>query len=67
MRKYVNEEGEVVTDLQVHVAIVDGERVKQNSQTNVALLLSSIEVFLLGNEGQYNFWLKSDNAGNFHP
>ena len=56
-----------MTDLQVHVAIVDGEKVKQNSQTNVALLLSSIEVFLQGNEGQFNFWLKSDNAGNFFP
>ena len=52
-----------MTDLQVHVAIVAGERVKQNSQTNVALLLSSIEVYLLGNEGDFNFFLKSDNAG----
>ena len=55
--------GEIVTDLQVHMAIVQGEKVKQNSRTNVALFLSSVELYLLGNEGDFAFWLKSDNAG----
>ena len=56
--------GKVETDIQVHLQILDGSE-KQDSATNFALLMSSIEVYCRGNPNVTSGYIKSDQAGCF--
>ena len=64
VRKTKDSNGKVLSDVQVHIQILDGNE-KQDALTNYALLMASMEVYCRGNENAKFGWIKSDQAGCF--
>ena len=64
LRKTKDTNGKVLTDIQVHIQVLEGSE-KQDSATNYALLVSSMEVYCRGNSDVRFGFIKSDQAGCF--
>ena len=64
VRKMKDSNGKFVSDVQVHIQVMDGDD-KQESSVNYALLMASIEVYCRGNSNVRFGYIKSDQAGTF--
>ena len=54
--------GNIVKNIQSHIAIIDGNAVKQDTGHVVALIRTSLQLFTHGNPKVENIFIKSDNV-----
>lgn len=61
-RKIRNKNGELMRSLTTHVTVLCGAE-KQESTTNLHLMMKSLEVYAKANPDIKSVWIRSDQAG----